>query len=124
MALGTLAENPDCGLKIVPCGMNYFHAHKFRSRAVIEFGTPIDVPPELVEQFKQGDRRESVGALLEIIYGSLVSVTVTSPDYETLMVGSFHSVGVPSLTIQRSFKLPVACTTLKAKNFLFRWSWS
>ena len=23
MALGTLAENPDCGLKIVPCGMNY-----------------------------------------------------------------------------------------------------
>ncbi|CAI7606003.1 unnamed protein product [Penicillium bialowiezense] len=86
MALGTLAENPDCGLKIVPCGMNYFHAHKFRSRAVIEFGTPIDVPPELVEQFKQGERRESVGALLEIIYGGLVSVTVTSPDYETLMV--------------------------------------
>ncbi|KAJ5478124.1 hypothetical protein N7530_003633 [Penicillium desertorum] len=86
MALGTLAENPDCGLKIVPCGMNYFHAHKFRSRAVIEFGTPIDIPPELVEQFKQGERRESVGALLDIIYGSLVSVTVTSPDYETLMV--------------------------------------
>ncbi|KAJ5762316.1 uncharacterized protein N7511_005698 [Penicillium nucicola] len=86
MALGTLAENPDCGLKIVPCGMNYFHAHKFRSRAVIEFGTPIDVPRELVEQFKQGERRESVGALLDIIYGSLVSVTVTSPDYETLMV--------------------------------------
>lgn len=89
MALGTLAENPDCGLKIVPCGMNYFHAHKFRSRAVIEFGTPIDVPPELVEQFKQGERRESVGALLEIIYGGLVSVTVTSPDYETLMVDAF-----------------------------------
>ncbi|KAJ5544963.1 Phospholipid/glycerol acyltransferase [Penicillium sp. DV-2018c] len=86
MALGTLAENPDCGLKIVPCGMNYFHAHKFRSRAVIEFGTPIEVPRELVEQFKKGDRRESVGALLEIIYGSLVAVTVTSPDYETLMV--------------------------------------
>ncbi|KXG50831.1 Phospholipid/glycerol acyltransferase [Penicillium griseofulvum] len=86
MALGTLAENPDCGLKIVPCGMNYFHAHKFRSRAVIEFGTPIEIPSELVEQFKQGERRESVGALLEIIYGSLVSVTVTSPDYETLMV--------------------------------------
>jgi 1-acyl-sn-glycerol-3-phosphate acyltransferase len=56
MALGTLAENPDCGLKIVPCGMNYFHAHKFRSRAVIEFGTPIDIPPELVEQFKHISR--------------------------------------------------------------------
>ncbi|KAJ5595334.1 uncharacterized protein N7459_001542 [Penicillium hispanicum] len=86
MALGTLADNPDCGLKIVPCGMNYFHAHKFRSRAVIEFGNPIEVPKELVEQFKQGERRESVGALLDIIYQSLVAVTVISPDYETLMV--------------------------------------
>ncbi|KAJ5280915.1 acyltransferase [Penicillium angulare] len=86
MALGTLADNPDCGLKIVPTGMNYFHAHKFRSRAVIEFGNPIEVPRELVEQFKKGERRESVGALLDIIYQSLVAVTVTSPDYETLMV--------------------------------------
>ena len=89
MALGTLADNPDCGLKIVPCGMNYFHAHKFRSRAVIEFGNPIEVSKELVEQFKRGERRESVGALLDTIYQSLVAVTVTSPDYETLMVGSY-----------------------------------
>ncbi|XHG01245.1 hypothetical protein AWENTII_004638 [Aspergillus wentii] len=86
MALGTLADNPDCGLKIVPCGMNYFHAHKFRSRAVIEFGTPFEVPRELVDQYKRGERREAVGALLDIIYQSLVAVTVTSPDYETLMV--------------------------------------
>ncbi|EAU35745.1 conserved hypothetical protein [Aspergillus terreus NIH2624] len=86
MALGTLADNPDCGLTIVPCGMNYFHAHKFRSRAVIEFGNPIEVPKELVEQYRKGERREAVGALLDIIYQSLVAVTVTSPDYETLMV--------------------------------------
>ncbi|KAL3479106.1 hypothetical protein BJX99DRAFT_223078 [Aspergillus californicus] len=86
MALGTLAENPDCGLTIVPCGMNYFHAHKFRSRAVIEFGTPVEVPRELVDKYKSGDRRGAVGPLLELIYQSLVAVTVTSPDYETLMV--------------------------------------
>ncbi|KAL4808345.1 hypothetical protein BDV18DRAFT_151379 [Aspergillus unguis] len=86
MALGTLAENPDCGLKIVPVGMNYFHAHKFRSRAVIEFGTPLEVPRELVEKYKSGDRRGAVGPLLDMIYESLVAVTVTSPDYETLMV--------------------------------------
>ncbi|KAL4949347.1 hypothetical protein BDW69DRAFT_188396 [Aspergillus filifer] len=86
MALGTLAENPDCGLKIVPCGMNYFHAHKFRSRAVIEFGNPLEVPRELIEKYKSGDRRGAVGPLLDLIYQSLVAVTVTSPDYETLMV--------------------------------------
>ncbi|KAL1965058.1 hypothetical protein VTN77DRAFT_6118 [Rasamsonia byssochlamydoides] len=86
MALGSLAENPDSGLKIVPCGMNYFHAHKFRSRAVVEFGNPIEVPKELVEQYKRGERREAVGALLDTIYHALLAVTVNGPDYETLMV--------------------------------------
>ncbi|KAJ9206156.1 hypothetical protein DTO212C5_3131 [Paecilomyces variotii] len=86
MALGTLAEDPDCGLKIVPCGMNYFHAHKFRSRAVVEFGNPIEIPREMVDQYKRGERREAVSALLDTIYQSLLAVTVTSPDYETLMV--------------------------------------
>lgn len=86
MALGAMANDPKCGLKIVPCGMNYFHAHKFRSRAVVEFGTPLEVPPELVEAYRNGDRRESVGKMLEIIYNALVAVTVTSPDYDTLML--------------------------------------
>lgn len=86
MALGSLAANPDSGLKIVPCGMNYFHAHKFRSRAVIEFGNPIEVPKELVELYRKGERREAVGQLLETIYQALLAVTVTSPDYDTLMV--------------------------------------
>ncbi|PLN85226.1 putative glycerol-3-phosphate acyltransferase Sct1 [Aspergillus taichungensis] len=85
MALGTLADNPDCGLKIVPCGMNYFHAHKFRSRAVIEFGTPFEVPKELVDLYRKGERREAVGPLLDLIYQALGAVTVTSPDYDTLM---------------------------------------
>lgn len=86
MALGAIAANPDCDVKIVPCGMNYFHAHKFRSRAVVEFGPPIEVPPELVQMYKAGQRREAVGTLLDTVYQALVAVTVTSPDYETLMV--------------------------------------
>jgi len=91
MALGALAANPDCGVKIIPCGMNYFHAHKFRSRAVVEFGTPVDVPPELVERYKKGERRDAVGQLLDMIYDALHAVTVTSPDYDTLMVSSSQS---------------------------------
>jgi glycerol-3-phosphate O-acyltransferase / dihydroxyacetone phosphate acyltransferase len=86
MALGALAASPDSGLKIVPCGMNYFHAHKFRSRAVVEFGSPVEIPTELVELFKKGERREAVAQLLEMVYQALVAVTVTSPDYDTLMV--------------------------------------
>ena len=86
MALGALAANPDCGLKIIPCGMNYFHAHKFRSRAVIEFGHPIEVHPDQIEAYKNGDRRNAVGSLLETVYQGLVAVTQISPDYETLML--------------------------------------
>jgi glycerol-3-phosphate O-acyltransferase/dihydroxyacetone phosphate acyltransferase len=86
MALGALAADPDSGLKIVPCGMNYFHAHKFRSRAVVEFGNPIDIPKELVELYKSGERREAVSQLLDTVYQALVAVTVTSPDYDTLML--------------------------------------
>ena len=106
--------------------MNYFHAHKFRSRAVIEFGNPIEVPKELVEQFKQGERREAVGALLDIIYQSLVAVTVTGPDYETLMVRTptFPLLCVLlqlQLTNRRSSKLPAACTTPRERSFLCPW---
>ncbi|KAL2040855.1 hypothetical protein N7G274_006313 [Stereocaulon virgatum] len=86
MALGSLAADPDSGLKIVPCGMNYFHAHKFRSRAVVEFGTPLEVPKELVDLYTKGERREATRQLLETVYQALVAVTVTSPDYDTLML--------------------------------------
>ncbi|KAJ5711322.1 acyltransferase [Penicillium malachiteum] len=88
MSLGALAQDPNCGLSIVPCGMNYFHAHKFRSRGVIEFGRPIHVHPDQVEAFKAGgtSKRNAVGSLLETIYEGLESVTQISPDHETLIL--------------------------------------
>lgn len=86
MALGSLAEDPNCGVTIVPVGMNYFHAHKFRSRAVIEFGTPIEIDPMLVAQYKGGDRRGATGKVLEIVYEGLAAVTTQAPDYDTLML--------------------------------------
>ncbi|KAK4154975.1 hypothetical protein C8A00DRAFT_32245 [Chaetomidium leptoderma] len=86
MALGTLAEAPDCGLRIVPVGMNYFHAHKFRSRAVVEFGPPFEVPARLVEMYKANRRRDAIGEVLDMVHSSLSAVTVSTPDYDTLMV--------------------------------------
>lgn len=88
MALGALAQDPDCQLSIIPCGMNYFHAHKFRSRAVIEFGPPIEVQPEQVDAYKADgiNRRNAVSSLLETIYEGLAAVTQLSPDHEILML--------------------------------------
>ncbi|KAG8800580.1 hypothetical protein FRC18_007989 [Serendipita sp. 400] len=88
MALGAMAANPGLQVQIVPVGLSYFHPHRFRSRAVVEFGRAIAVPEELVEQFKSGGtaKREASGKLLDIIYDALKTVTVRAPDYDTLMV--------------------------------------
>lgn len=88
MALGAMAKYPGLDVKIVPCGLNYFHPHRFRSRAVIEFGNPITISQNLVEQYKLGgtEKREACTRLLDTIYSSLKSVTVNATSYETLMV--------------------------------------
>jgi glycerol-3-phosphate O-acyltransferase/dihydroxyacetone phosphate acyltransferase len=87
MALGAMAHNSNCDVKIVPCGMNYFHPHKFRSRAVVEFGHPIEISKELVAKYANPEtQKEATQQLLNTVEQGLRAVTVTCPDYETLMV--------------------------------------
>lgn len=89
MALGAMAANPDLDVQLVPVGLSYFHAHKFRSRAVIEFGPPISADRELVEMYKAGGakKREACGKLLEQVHEGLRAVTLRGPDWETMQVG-------------------------------------
>jgi len=86
MALGALAQNAP--VSIVPVGLTYFSAHKFRSRAAIEFGESIPVEPALVKEFNDGKKREAIGTLMIDISRALAAVTVSAPDFETLMVRS------------------------------------
>ncbi|KAF5315645.1 hypothetical protein D9611_004666 [Ephemerocybe angulata] len=105
MALGAMANDPKCQVKIVPVGLSYFHAHRFRSRAVVEFGTALDCPPEFVEMFKQGgaQKRDAVAKFLDLIYDSLKTVTVRAPDYDTLMLIQ---------AVRRLYKTPAQHLTL------------
>ena len=88
MALGAIAKNPDLDVKLVPVGLSYFHPHKFRSRAVIEFGPPISVDPDFVAMYKEGGpkKREACGKLLEQVHDGLRAVTLRGPDWETMQV--------------------------------------
>ncbi|KNZ44127.1 hypothetical protein VP01_949g4 [Puccinia sorghi] len=88
MALGAMSSNPDITVRIVPVGLSYFHPHRFRSRAVVEFGTPIEIPQELVKEFEKGDdhKKAAIGKVMELVYDGLKSVTVQAPDYDTLQV--------------------------------------
>jgi glycerol-3-phosphate O-acyltransferase / dihydroxyacetone phosphate acyltransferase len=92
MALGAMANDPTVKVKIVPVGLSYFHAHRFRSRGVVEFGAAMDVPQEYVDMFKQGgqQKREAVSKFLDLVYNGLKTVTVRAPDYDTLMVRLNH----------------------------------
>ncbi|KAF8575310.1 glycerol-3-phosphate O-acyltransferase [Ramaria rubella] len=88
MALGAMEQSPGLQVRIVPVGLSYFHAHRFRSRAVVEFGPALDVSSELVDQFRQGgdEKRKATGKLLDKVYEALRTVTISAPDFETLMV--------------------------------------
>lgn len=92
MALGAVAsllkEDPDAEVTpvaVVPVGLNYFHPNKFRSRVVVEFGTPIMVDKGMAQSYI-AKSRDAVAKLLSMISIGLKEVTVTSDDYDTLMV--------------------------------------
>jgi glycerol-3-phosphate O-acyltransferase/dihydroxyacetone phosphate acyltransferase len=98
--MGAVNKYPGMDLKIIPVGMNYFHAHKFRSRAVIEFGTPIEVPAELAKKMEDpNQKRAAIGEMLETIREGLEAVTVTTPDYDTLMVIPPYRLKICILTL-------------------------
>ncbi|KAK0120426.1 hypothetical protein ONS96_010642 [Cadophora gregata f. sp. sojae] len=84
MALGALAQGTP--LTIVPVGMNYFSAHKFRSRAVIEFGDAVTVSAATIHDFRNGNKREAVRLVMADISVALAAVTVSAPDFETLNI--------------------------------------
>ncbi|CAO1629513.1 unnamed protein product [Parajaminaea phylloscopi] len=88
MALGAMSANPGLKVKLVPVGLSYFHPDKFRSRAVVEFGAPVEVSDDLVKLFEAGGegKRKAVGDMMDLVFDGLKSVTVRAPDYETLML--------------------------------------
>ena len=125
MALGAMSNDANCDVKIVPCGMNYFNAHKFRSRAVVEFGHPIEIPKDLVKKYNNPlTSREAVKELLDIVTNGLRAVTVNCEDYETLMViqaarrlyaGNFAQYLPLPLIVEMNRRLVVGYETYKDK---------
>jgi glycerol-3-phosphate O-acyltransferase/dihydroxyacetone phosphate acyltransferase len=76
MALGAADKYPDLKLTIVPVGLNYFHGHRFRGRAYVEYGDPIHLTPELKQAYKAGGdkKKEACNTLLETIREHLQAV--------------------------------------------------
>lgn len=50
-------------VNIICCGFNYFKAHKFRSRVIMEFGVPYKIPLSYIDDYKKS-RRDTIAKLL------------------------------------------------------------
>jgi len=78
-----VAARGKTNVKIVPCGLNYIHRHRFRSQVLIEFGAPIDISEKWVRDYQQNEQ-ETVRQLTEHLALALKSVTLNAPDWRTL----------------------------------------
>ena len=72
-------------IRIVPCGLNYIHRHRFRSQVLIEFGDPIVIDDDWIQSYKKNER-ESVRKLTDHLTAALTSVTLNAPDWRTLRI--------------------------------------
>ncbi len=80
-----VAARGKVAIKIVPCGLNYIHRHRFRSQVLIEFGDPIVIDDAWIRKYNQNER-ESVRELTEHLSAALTGVTLNAPDWRTLRI--------------------------------------
>ena len=70
-------------VKIVPCGLNYIHRHRFRSQVLIEFGEPIVIDDKWLRDYEKNEE-ETVRQLTDHLAQALKNVTLNAPDWQTL----------------------------------------
>ncbi|KAF9215687.1 hypothetical protein BGZ59_000656 [Podila verticillata] len=86
MVLGYLAQHPSKNLKIIPCGLNFFNRHRFRSRFYADYGPPMVVPDRLVNMYREGGeaKKHACTELLQMIHSAVEKLTLNAPNYDEL----------------------------------------
>ena len=79
----SVAARGKVNVKVIPCGLNYIHRHRFRSQVLIEFGDPIVIDDQWVQDY-QRDEQATVRRLTEHLAEALINVTLNAPDWRTL----------------------------------------
>ena len=81
-------ERDGLNVPIVPVGLNYFRTHRWRGKALVEYGDPVYIDPTTLTDFQAGgeSKRLVVNELLDRIKDSMRSVIVAMPDYDSLQI--------------------------------------
>ena len=69
--------------RIIPCGLNYIHRHRFRSQVLLEFGDPIVVDDTWVAEYRN-DAEGTVRKLTDLLAEAIKAVTLNAPDWNAL----------------------------------------
>jgi glycerol-3-phosphate O-acyltransferase / dihydroxyacetone phosphate acyltransferase len=109
IAFGVL-DKFDVSVPIVPVGLNYFRGHRFRGRAVVEFGQPIFLDKALIQLYRES-KREALSNLLGSVRDGMRSVIVAAADYSELKL--IH-------TTRRLYQRPTSGMTTGDKQDLAR----
>jgi 1-acyl-sn-glycerol-3-phosphate acyltransferase len=80
IVLGAERKHPSLGTRIVPVGLTFSQREKFRSRALVQVGEPIDPAPEVA--LDRTDNPAAVRALTERVDRGLKEVTLNYPSWE------------------------------------------
>ncbi len=64
---------------IMPCGFKFFNNAVFRSKVIVEFGKPYYASEEMIEQYRSGDRRTSIGKFLSDVETRVRSLIFLAP---------------------------------------------
>ena len=84
MAFGTYENDPTTNLKILPIGVNFSDADKFRSEVSLGFGTPIAIQ-DYVELYKKSPR-EATKKLIDDLYVGMKEQVVHVEDQEDFLL--------------------------------------
>jgi glycerol-3-phosphate O-acyltransferase/dihydroxyacetone phosphate acyltransferase len=114
IAFGAL-EKHGINVPIIPVGLTYWSGNKtggdrFRGRAVVEFGQPIRISPEMATKYKESKRSAYTELLTEVSEG-MRSVIVTADNYEDLQL--IH-------TVRRLYKKPAQTVSIRERQDLSR----
>lgn len=78
-----LALGAGSDLVIVPCGLTFVHPARFRSRVLVQYGSPIRIDAAEREAFRV-DAQTASRDLTNAIEGGMRSLTINAPDWETV----------------------------------------
>lgn len=75
-------ERDGLNVPIIPVGLNYFRTHRWRGKAIVEYGDPVYIDPSTLKDYiAGGERKRAVcNDLLERIRESMRSVIVSMPE--------------------------------------------